>query len=182
MRLRRVLGVDAIETTPRGYRLRVRADEIDAQRFEQIVGRGQELLTLGEPERAAFVVREALDLWRGQPLLEIGDWEPGQIEAAGLEERTGRTTRTEPPDHTALDGRDGTTCTVSRRLKPSRRRLHVGRIPPRAHKPPGRGREGVWQLTLPPCDARDLHKFRWATRGSSGCCSSPHGIVSLPMQ
>jgi WD40 repeat protein/DNA-binding SARP family transcriptional activator len=86
MRLRRVLGVDAIETTPHGYRLRVRADEIDAQRFEQLVGRSRELVTLGEPERAAFVVREALDLWRGQPLLELGDWEPGRIEAARLEE------------------------------------------------------------------------------------------------
>jgi WD40 repeat protein/tetratricopeptide (TPR) repeat protein len=86
MRLRRVLGVDAIETTPHGYRLSVRAENIDAKRFEQLVGRGRELLTLGEPERAAFVVREALDLWRGRPLLELGEWVPGQIEAARLEE------------------------------------------------------------------------------------------------
>jgi WD40 repeat protein/DNA-binding SARP family transcriptional activator len=86
MRLRRGLGMDAIETTPHGYRLSVRAEEIDAQRFEQLVGRGRELLTLGEPERAAFVVREALDLWRGQPLLELGEWEPGRIEAGRLDE------------------------------------------------------------------------------------------------
>jgi WD40 repeat protein/DNA-binding SARP family transcriptional activator len=86
MRLRRVLGVDAIETTPHGYRLTVGANEIDIQRFEQLVGRGRELLTLGEPDRAAFVVREALDLWRGRPLLELGEWEPGRIEAARLEE------------------------------------------------------------------------------------------------
>ena len=35
MRLRRVLGAEAIETTAHGYRLVVPADEIDAQRFER---------------------------------------------------------------------------------------------------------------------------------------------------
>jgi DNA-binding SARP family transcriptional activator len=38
MRLRRVLGAEAIETTGHGYRLVVPADEIDAQRFERLVG------------------------------------------------------------------------------------------------------------------------------------------------
>jgi WD40 repeat protein/DNA-binding SARP family transcriptional activator/energy-coupling factor transporter ATP-binding protein EcfA2 len=86
MRLRRLLGPDAIETTGHGYRLVVPADEIDAQRFERLVGRGRQLLTLGEPERAAHVLGEALALWRGRALVELGEWEPGRIEASRLEE------------------------------------------------------------------------------------------------
>ena len=69
MRLRRVLGADAIETVPDGYRLVVPGDEVDARRFERLVGRARELLTLGEPERAGALAGEALGLWRGRPLV-----------------------------------------------------------------------------------------------------------------
>ncbi len=85
MRLRRVLGAAAIETTPHGYRLVVPVDEIDAQRFERLVRRGGELLTLGEPERAAHVLGEALALWRGRALIELTEWEPGRTEATRLD-------------------------------------------------------------------------------------------------
>ena len=40
MRLRRVLGAGAIETTPQGYRLAVVADDVDISRFEQSGGQG----------------------------------------------------------------------------------------------------------------------------------------------
>ncbi len=86
MRLRRVLGADAIETTAHGYRLVVPADDIDVHRFERLVGRGRQLLTLGEPERAAHQLGEALALWRGRALIELTEWEPGRIEASRLEE------------------------------------------------------------------------------------------------
>ena len=36
------------------------ADEVDAHRFERLVRRGRELLTLGEPERAAYVHRRGV--------------------------------------------------------------------------------------------------------------------------
>jgi WD40 repeat protein/DNA-binding SARP family transcriptional activator len=85
-RLRKVLGAPAIETTPQGYRLALPVDEVDARRFERLVGRGRELLTLGEPERAAHVAGEALALWRGRALVELEGWEPARIEAARLEE------------------------------------------------------------------------------------------------
>ncbi|MFP3900652.1 MAG: BTAD domain-containing putative transcriptional regulator [Acidimicrobiia bacterium] len=85
-RLRKVLGTGAIETTRYGYRLTLPAGEVDARRFERLVGRGRELLTLGEPERAAHVTEEALALWRGRALLELEDWEPGRVEAERLEE------------------------------------------------------------------------------------------------
>ena len=86
MRLRRVLGPPAIETSGHGYRLVVSADDIDAQRFERLLGRGRQLLTLGQPERAAHHLGEALALWRGPALTELAEWEPGRIEAARLEE------------------------------------------------------------------------------------------------
>ena len=86
MRLRRVLGTEAIETIGHGYRLTVHADEVDSQRFERLVGRGRQLLTLGEPERAAHVLAEALALWRGRALGELDEWEPGRIEASRLYE------------------------------------------------------------------------------------------------
>ena len=86
VRLRKVLGARAIETAPQGYRLAVPVDEVDAQRFEHLIERGRELLTLGEPERAAHVTAEALALWRGPALLELDGWAPARIEAARLDE------------------------------------------------------------------------------------------------
>jgi WD40 repeat protein/DNA-binding SARP family transcriptional activator len=86
VRLRRSLGAGAIATTRQGYRLDLPGDEVDAQRFVRLVGRGRELLALGEPERAAHVVGEALALWRGPALAELEDWGPGRLEAERLEE------------------------------------------------------------------------------------------------
>ncbi len=86
VRLRRVLGADAIVTTPQGYRLALPPDDVDADLFERLVARGHELLTLGEAERAAYTLERALALWRGPPLAELEEWEPGRIEAERLEE------------------------------------------------------------------------------------------------
>jgi WD40 repeat protein/DNA-binding SARP family transcriptional activator len=86
VRLRKVLGPEAIETVPTGYRLLVPLDEIDAHRFERLLMRGRELMTLGEPERAAYVIRESLALWHGPALVDLERWEPGRVEAGRLEE------------------------------------------------------------------------------------------------
>ena len=86
MRLRKILGAQAIETGPTGYRLVLPPDDVDARRFEGLVERARELLTFREPERAGFVVGEALALWRGAPLLELDGWDAGRIEAARLQE------------------------------------------------------------------------------------------------
>jgi DNA-binding SARP family transcriptional activator/WD40 repeat protein len=85
-RLRKSLGREAIETVGHGYRLTVPASELDAASFERSVERIQELLTLGEPHRAVYLVDQALSWWRGRPLVEVEDWEPGRIEAERLEE------------------------------------------------------------------------------------------------
>ncbi len=86
VRLRKLLGREAIETSPHGYRLAVPGDDIDAIRFERLVGRARELLTLGEPDRAAYTVDQALRLWRGRPLSEVEGWEPARTEAGRLVE------------------------------------------------------------------------------------------------
>ena len=35
--------------------------------------------------RSSFVVKEALDLWRGRALEDLDEWEPGRVEALRLE-------------------------------------------------------------------------------------------------
>ena len=86
VRLRKVLGPDAIETAGHGYRLTLPADAIDARQFEALASRGHELLKLGEPDRAAYTLGQALSLWRGRPFTELEEWEPGALEAARLTE------------------------------------------------------------------------------------------------
>jgi WD40 repeat protein/DNA-binding SARP family transcriptional activator len=85
-RLRKHLGAKAIQTSDRGYRLALPADSVDAWMFEDLLGRAQEQLTLGEPERARFTSTQALKLWRGRPLVELEEWEPGAREVGRLVE------------------------------------------------------------------------------------------------
>ena len=86
LRLRRVLGAEAIETTRYGYRLAVPADDVDTRRFELLLQHGRELLEVGESERAQHALGEALGLWRGRPLMDLDGWEPARIEAERLTE------------------------------------------------------------------------------------------------
>lgn len=86
MRLRRLISPDRIETTPLGYRLIPEDIEVDAERFERLVTRGKQQLELREPERAAHTLSEALALWRGEPYVELLDWEPARIASGRLEE------------------------------------------------------------------------------------------------
>ena len=87
VRLRKVLGADAIETSPQGYRLVHHADHLDHLRFGRLVSRGRELVAAHEPERAAYVLGEALGLWRGGPFSDLTDWSPGRVAAARLLEQ-----------------------------------------------------------------------------------------------
>src|SRR6478752_1327442 len=86
LQLRKVLGAAAIETRSRGYRLVVPPNDIDACRFVGQLTRAQELLSLGEPDRAAHVTGDALELWHGRALIDVESWEPGRVEAQRLEE------------------------------------------------------------------------------------------------
>lgn len=86
MRLRRLIAPARIETTSLGYRLTGEHVEVDAERFERLVRRGTQQLELGEPERASCTLSEALALWRGEPFVELLDWEPARIASGRLEE------------------------------------------------------------------------------------------------
>jgi WD40 repeat protein/DNA-binding SARP family transcriptional activator/energy-coupling factor transporter ATP-binding protein EcfA2 len=87
-RLRKALGdAEVVETTPAGYRLRVRPGELDAERFELLVENGRRALAAGQVAPAAAVLREALSLWRGSPLQDVA-YEPfARAEIARLEEQ-----------------------------------------------------------------------------------------------
>jgi DNA-binding SARP family transcriptional activator len=80
--LRKLLGAELVQTKPPGYRLVVDPESIDLSRFERLVGAAR---GLDPPERAERL-REALALWRGEPLAEIA-FEPfAAPEARRLEE------------------------------------------------------------------------------------------------
>ncbi|MET7333008.1 BTAD domain-containing putative transcriptional regulator [Nonomuraea sp. NPDC005650] len=69
-RLRRALGRDLVEFHPAGYRLVTDPQDVDARRFELLAQQGRQALAGGDPGRAAALLREALELWRGAPLAD----------------------------------------------------------------------------------------------------------------
>src|SRR3954454_15592385 len=86
-RIRAALGdPDVLVTEPAGYRLRVGAGEIDADRFEDLLERGRRALADGAPERAAEFLRGALALWRGSVLADLRYEAFAQATIARLEE------------------------------------------------------------------------------------------------
>ncbi len=82
--LRTVLGPARIESRGPGYVLRVEADEVDASRFEALVGDARRVSE--EPGRAATVLRDALALWRGSAYADLDALPSLQGEIARLEE------------------------------------------------------------------------------------------------
>ena len=74
--VRRVLaaaGADgALAHRPGGYALLLDRTDLDAEVFEDLVHRGQEALGIGDPARAAVLLRDALALWRGDVLGDLG--------------------------------------------------------------------------------------------------------------
>jgi DNA-binding SARP family transcriptional activator len=73
--LRKLLGADRIETRTPGYAIRVEAGELDLQRFEQLLSRGD-----------GDALREALALWRGPALSDLRYESFAQAEIGRLEE------------------------------------------------------------------------------------------------
>jgi len=75
-----------LETRAPGYALRVEPRQLDLRRFEDGVRWGRAASETGDLEEAASVLREALALWRGPALADLGFEEGLQAEVAGLEE------------------------------------------------------------------------------------------------
>jgi DNA-binding SARP family transcriptional activator/tetratricopeptide (TPR) repeat protein len=87
-RLRKALGDPGlITTTPAGYCLRVRPDDLDAASFERLLEDGRQALADGRAKRAATLLRQALALWRGPPLADLGGEPFARAEIARLEEQ-----------------------------------------------------------------------------------------------
>ena len=85
VRLRGLLGSDAIVTSEQGYRLDG-VVEIDVVRFEEGLALGREYLALGQHDRAAHKLSQVLDLWRGTPYPDLEDWDAATIEMVRLGE------------------------------------------------------------------------------------------------
>jgi DNA-binding SARP family transcriptional activator len=80
--LRKVIGAEVLVTRSPGYLIRVEPDALDLMRFERLVAEARAL----EPEERAARLREALALWRGEPLSDIGLEPAVESEVLRLEE------------------------------------------------------------------------------------------------
>jgi DNA-binding SARP family transcriptional activator/tetratricopeptide (TPR) repeat protein len=72
--LRRALGAadgGRIVTRPGGYQIDIRPGELDVSRFETLSGSARQAARRGGWEEAAAGLREALSLWRGEPLADV---------------------------------------------------------------------------------------------------------------
>jgi DNA-binding SARP family transcriptional activator len=77
--LRRALGEDRLVTQAPGYRFRLEQGELDLHRFEQLAQEGR-------AKGDAKVLRDALAIWRGEPLANLRDESFAQDAARQLEE------------------------------------------------------------------------------------------------
>ncbi len=84
--LRKVLGPEAIKTTPGGYRLDVAVAELDSLRFSALLDEGRSARLRGHPRVAAATLKQALADWRGDQVAggEAG-WEAERLEELRLE-------------------------------------------------------------------------------------------------
>ncbi|WP_189175142.1 BTAD domain-containing putative transcriptional regulator [Streptomyces lasiicapitis] len=79
-RLRKVLPDGVIEGQTDGYRLKVEPDAVDAVRFERLVSAGESRTE--DASRRVRLLREALELWRGAAMQDVGLQESGAFDAA----------------------------------------------------------------------------------------------------
>jgi DNA-binding SARP family transcriptional activator len=83
--LRKTLPVpDVVVTRQPGYALEVPPGDVDVGHFERLVDAGSHARSVGAPQEAAGLLREALDLWRGDPLPDVGPATLFDAEAARL--------------------------------------------------------------------------------------------------
>jgi len=70
--LRKIFGsTSVIETRSPGYVIRLASEELDLSVFERLAADAGEALASRDPQRAADLLRESLDLWRGEPLADL---------------------------------------------------------------------------------------------------------------
>jgi predicted ATPase/DNA-binding SARP family transcriptional activator len=77
-RLRKALPEGLVEGLTDGYRLTVEPDAVDAVRFERLVGQARH----DEDPRRVRLLREALALWRGEAMQDVGLQDSAAFDAA----------------------------------------------------------------------------------------------------
>lgn len=77
-------GRDLVVSRPPGYLLRVDPDAVDARRFQTLITRARET---ANPRTKAALLADALALWRGAALADLGDEEFARPAIARLEEQ-----------------------------------------------------------------------------------------------
>ncbi|MEA2313804.1 MAG: hypothetical protein QOI03_496, partial [Solirubrobacteraceae bacterium] len=88
-RLRNALGDEArriLVTRPPGYLVEIGDGELDLARFEAFARAGRQALAAGDPERAADLLAEGLELWRGPALADVTFASPQRRDAQRLEQ------------------------------------------------------------------------------------------------
>jgi DNA-binding SARP family transcriptional activator/streptogramin lyase len=76
----------ALITHPPGYALALEPEAVDATRFERLLHDGRAAAGEGDPARARAVLAEALALWRGPALADVGRTSEIRAEALRLDE------------------------------------------------------------------------------------------------
>lgn len=79
-RLRKVLPDGVVEGQTDGYRLRVQPDDVDAVRFERLLSAGQ--VRAADDPRRVQLLREAVGLWRGSAMQDVGLQNSAAFDAA----------------------------------------------------------------------------------------------------
>ena len=85
-RLRKRLGDGALVSQGGGYALPLPPGALDAQRFEELLTRGQTELSHNDPAEAAATFRQGLEIWRGPALADVRNEPFAQPEIARLED------------------------------------------------------------------------------------------------
>jgi DNA-binding SARP family transcriptional activator/streptogramin lyase len=84
--LRKALGDGLLVTRAPGYVLQAETDQVDLDRFTELVAAGRDALQSDDPQLASGTLRQALALWRGPPLADFGYESFAQGQIARLED------------------------------------------------------------------------------------------------
>lgn len=84
-RIRKLLPAQVLCTTSAGYQVKLAPENLDLNRFQDLVTRARQA-RVHRPADTAAALGEALALWRGPALADLGDAPIQQVEAPRLEE------------------------------------------------------------------------------------------------
>lgn len=77
---------DVLRSRFNGYLIDAVPQDVDVYGYEQLAARGRQALGAGDPESAARLLQEALDVWRGPVLVDVNTGPRLAVEQVRLEE------------------------------------------------------------------------------------------------